>query len=331
MTIIVTGAAGFIGTHVCQRLLADGRPVLGIDSLNDYYDPALKQARLDTLQHQPGFSFIKGEVRALCQAADPSTAPWRDVKCIIHLAAQPGVRYSLENPHAYVDANVHAQVAIMELARRLPQRPHVVYASSSSVYGRNRKLPWSETDRTDAPASLYAATKKSGEMIAETYAHLYDLKLTGLRFFTVYGPYGRPDMAPWLFTSALFDDRPIRLFNHGKQQRDFTYVDDIVSGVIAAMARPDTPPGETTTARHRLYNLGNHQAEELEHFVSVLEQATGHKARIELEPAQPGDVVATYADIGRSRAELGFQPTTSIAEGLPRFVDWFRQYHGLAG
>lgn len=333
MTVLVTGAAGFIGFSVAQQLLREGRPVVGVDSLNSYYPPALKQARLAELNKQPGFSFWQGDITELPQQLETGTVGdskinWQEIDTIIHLAAQPGVRYSLENPYAYVDANVTGQVAILELARSLPRQPHVVYASSSSVYGRNTKMPWSEEDRTDHPASVYAATKQAAERLADTYGHLYGLKLTGLRFFTVYGPWGRPDMAPYLFTKALFDGSTIRLFNHGKQQRDFTFIDDIVAGVIAAIDRP-IKGMDGMTHQHRVYNLGNNQAEELEHFVAVLEDVTGRKAILDRQPAQPGDVVATYADITRSQNELGFSPKTGIAEGLGEFVAWYRQYHGI--
>ncbi|MBV6632861.1 MAG: GDP-mannose 4,6-dehydratase [Alphaproteobacteria bacterium] len=324
---LVTGVAGFIGMHVAHSLLGQGHRVIGLDSINDYYDRSLKQARLATLADQSGYRFIEAEVTAFCQGLKTPTDELGEIDGIVHLAAQPGVRYSLENPHAYVDANIHAQVAILELARQLPQRPHVVYASSSSVYGRNTKMPWSETDRTDHPASLYAATKKSAELTAETYAHLYDLDLTGLRFFTVYGPWGRPDMAPYIFTKAMFEERTIRLFNYGKQRRDFTYIDDIVAGVVAAIDRPREIDGER--AAHRVYNLGNNQAETLEDFVAAIEAATGHTAKLERVAAQPGDVVETYADITRSKAELGFEPKTRMADGLQQFVDWYRDYHNV--
>jgi len=334
MTVLVTGTAGFVGFHVSSALLKAGQQVVGIDSLNDYYAPSLKHARLAQLTSKPGFSFWHGDVSSL-NSYVPSgiigntNSRWDAVTSIVHLAAQPGVRYSLENPYAYIDANVTGQLAIFELARALPQTPHVVYASSSSVYGRNAKLPWAETDRTDHPASVYAATKQAGERLADTYSHLYGLKLTGLRFFTVYGPWGRPDMAPYLFTKALFDGTTIRLFNHGKQRRDFTYIDDITAGVIAALDRPLTD-ADGNDHRHRLYNLGNNHAEELEYFVTVLEHLTGRQAVLDRQPAQPGDVVATYADITRSQAELGFNPKTKIADGLAAFVDWYRGYHTVS-
>ena len=338
MALLVTGVAGFIGYHLAEALLADGRTVLGIDSLNDYYDPKLKNARLNLLEARPGFEFRQINVadrQAMFALADQSP----DIETIVHLAAQAGVRYSLDNPAAYVDANVMGQLAVLELARRLPNLSHLVYASSSSVYGRNEKQPFAVGDPVERPASVYAATKRAGELLARTYADLYGLPVTGLRFFTVYGPWGRPDMAYYCFTRAIFEDRPIRVFNQGRMKRDFTYIDDILTGVLAAIDRPPAgpgpegggeaaAPGDLTT--HRLYNLGNHRTEPLLRFIEVLEAACGRAARKEMTDMQPGDVVETYADIASSTRDLGFQPTTTIDEGLPRFVAWFRDYHGQA-
>ncbi|MEE8534423.1 MAG: NAD-dependent epimerase/dehydratase family protein [Kiloniellales bacterium] len=338
MALLVTGVAGFIGYHLAEALLADGRTVLGIDSLNDYYDPKLKNARLTRLEARPGFEFRQINVadrQAMFALADQSP----DIETIVHLAAQAGVRYSLDNPAAYVDANVMGQLAVLELARRLPNLSHLVYASSSSVYGRNEKQPFAVGDPVERPASVYAATKRAGELLARTYADLYGLPVTGLRFFTVYGPWGRPDMAYYRFTRAIFEDRPIRVFNQGRMKRDFTYIDDILTGLLAAIERPPAGPGpegggDEAAARgdlttHRLYNLGNHRTEPLLRFIEVLEAACGREARKEMTDMQPGDVAETYADIASSTRDLGFQPTTTIDEGLPRFVAWFRDYHGV--
>ena len=326
MTIVVTGVAGFIGSHVAAALLDRGQAVLGIDNLNDYYPVALKHARLARLEGRPGFTFARANVEdreaipALLAAADGVTG-------IVHLAAQAGVRYSLENPYAYIDANVMGHTVMLEAARRLPDLRHFVYASSSSVYGGNTELPFSVEDRVDSPVSLYAATKKAGELIARTYSHLYRIPATGLRFFTVYGPWGRPDMAAYLFADAILAGRPIRVFNEGRMRRDFTYIDDIVAGVLATLDRPAGPDAQG--APHAVYNLGNHQAEDLLRFIAVLEQALGRTAIKQLEPIQPGDVPATYADIEASRRDLGFEPTTPIDVGIPRFVAWYKEYHGV--
>ncbi|MEO0394304.1 MAG: NAD-dependent epimerase/dehydratase family protein, partial [Pseudomonadota bacterium] len=284
------------------------------------------------LEQHKQFTFHQRDITQLDTAAEALSddpVAWADIDCFVHMAAQPGVRYSLENPYAYLDANVTGQLAVLELARHLPHHPAVVYASSSSVYGRNTKRPYSEDDRTDHPASLYAATKQAAERIAETYAHLYPLHLTGLRFFTVYGPWGRPDMAPYLFTKALFEDQTIKLFNYGKQRRDFTYIDDIVSGVVAAVDRAQQASVQES-GHHRLFNLGNNRSETLEDFVAALETSTGRTARLERVPAQPGDVTETYADITRSQTELGFTPRTDMAEGLSEFVAWYRDYHQIS-
>jgi UDP-glucuronate 4-epimerase len=318
--ILVTGAAGFIGYHVCLALLARGEEVLGVDNLNGYYSPSLKESRLALLLRHNGFAFrlldISRPDDVLALASEP------DVSGIIHLAAQAGVRYSIENPFAYVQANVMGQVAMLELARRLERLDHFVYASSSSVYGGNTKVPFDIADDVGRPQSLYAATKRADELIAQTYAHLYGIACTGLRFFTVYGPWGRPDMAYYSFTRDIIEGRPIRIFNHGEMWRDFTYIDDIVNGVLRALDRPaaGTPP-------HAIYNLGNCRPQKLTDFVAILERNIGLTARLVLEPMQPGDVTHTFADIENSRRDLGFEPVTPIEAGLQTFVDWYRGYH----
>jgi len=328
MAVLLTGAAGFIGSHVGLALLSEGRRVIGLDNLNDYYDPALKQARLARLQASAGFSFHKVDV-ADREAILALAIKYPEIEVIVHLAAQAGVRHSLKDPYSYVRANVNGHLVLMELARKLPHLEHFVYASSSSVYGGNKKVPYAVEDRVDQPLSLYAATKRAGELMSQTYAHLYGLPMTGLRFFTVYGPWGRPDMAAYIFTKAIFEGRPIPVFNFGRMRRDFTYIDDIVAGVLAVCGQPPIPTGEENGAPHRLYNLGNSCSEPLEHFIEVLEQACGREAIKDYQPLQPGDVAETFADITRSRAELGFTPKMTIEEGLPRFVAWFRDYHGL--
>jgi UDP-glucuronate 4-epimerase len=327
MTILVTGAAGFIGSHVAAALLDRGESVLGIDNLNGYYAVALKEARLARLTGRPGFRFIKADIsdRATVEGLWPQFA---DVTGLVHLAAQPGVRYSIENPYAYVDANVTGQVTLLEAARRMPGLRHFVYASTSSVYGANRKMPFSVEDRVDNPVSVYAATKKAAEMLAFTYSHLYQMPMTGLRFFTVYGPWSRPDMATWLFADAITAGRPIRVFNGGLMKRDFTYIDDIVAGVLAALDHP-APADPETGAPHRVFNLGNNRCEELMRFIGVLEQALGREAVKVMEPMQAGDVPETAADIELSRQVLGFEPKTPIEIGLPRFVEWYKGYHKL--
>jgi UDP-glucuronate 4-epimerase len=323
MLCLVTGSAGFIGFHVTQYLLDRGERVIGVDNLNPYYDVALKQARLAQLQGRARFEFHPLDV------ADPAAMSGLverhpGIDAIIHLAAQAGVRYSLTQPLAYVEANVKGQVVLLEAARKLPKLRSLVYASSSSVYGANTKQPFSVEDRADHPVSLYAATKRAGELITESYCRLYQLPCTGLRFFTVYGPWGRPDMAAFLFTDAILAGRPIQVFNQGQMARDFTYVDDIVPAIVTAAETAPAPRGE-----QRLYNLGNNRPEALLDFIAVLEGALGRTAIKEMLPMQPGDVATTYADIGPARRDLGFAPRTPIAEGLPRFVAWYREYHGL--
>jgi UDP-glucuronate 4-epimerase len=325
MTVLVTGAAGFIGFHTSKALLDRGEQVIGVDNLNAYYAVSLKDARLAQLAPAKGFTFHRLELAergALAALVDRHA----DISGVIHLAAQAGVRYSLVNPHAYISANIVGQLEVLEACRRLKGLKHLVTASSSSVYGGNTKLPFAIDDRVDTPHSLYAATKKADELMSYCYAHLYRLPTTVLRFFTVYGPWGRPDMAAWLFTEAVLAGKPIRVFNHGKMRRDFTYIDDVVGGVLAAF---DRPPADGDAPPLRTYNLGNHRSEELTRFIGVLEQALGRKAMIELAPMEPGDVSATYADIAQSERDLGFKPLTPIDEGVPRFVRWYRGYHGV--
>ncbi len=325
MTVLVTGAAGFIGYHVSAALLARGDSVVGVDDLNGYYDTGLKQARLDRLTPDPRFVFHQLDIAARGALA----AVRRDSRLdrVVHLAAQPGVRYSLENPFAYERSNLAGHLEVLELCRGHSDFVHLVYASSSSVYGGNSKLPFAEADRVDRPASLYGATKKAGELMSHTYSHLYRVPATGLRFFTVYGPWGRPDMAYYSFTKAILAGEPIRVFNHGRMKRDFTYIDDVVKGVLAALDRPPGDEGES--APHRVYNIGNNRSEPLLRFIEVLERVTGGKAQIELAPMQPGDMEDTFADITASRRDLGFAPSTTIEQGLARFVEWFRAYHGV--
>jgi len=325
MTTIVTGAAGFIGSHVAAALMARGEDVIGIDNLNHYYDPALKRARLSLLEEDPQFTFIKLDIadrESVMALADRYPA----IEAIVHLAAQAGVRHSLTAPFAYTESNVTGHLAILELGRRLPRLQHLVYASSSSVYGANSKLPFAVEDRVDTPVSLYAATKRAGELISYAYSHLYRIPTTGLRFFTVYGPWGRPDMAAYLFTEAILAGQPIRVFNNGDMRRDFTYIDDIVSGVLGVLDNP--PAAARGEVPARVFNIGNHRAEPLLRFVSVLESAIGRKAQLIFEPMQPGDVKETFADIEAINRCCGFEPRVSIDDGLPRFVSWFRSYHG---
>ena len=322
MTILVTGAAGFIGMHVATALLQRGEHVIGIDNLNDYYAVSLKEARLASLTGQRGFVFERLDL-AEPEALLRFTQAHLEIDRVVHLAAQPGVRYSVDHPRAYVRANLDAQLEVLEACRHLRNLKHLVFASSSSVYGGNTKLPFAVEDVVDRPQSLYAATKKADELMSFCYAHLYKIPATGLRFFTVYGPWGRPDMAPWLFTEAIIAGKPIKLFNHGKMRRDFTYIDDIVAGVIACL---DKPPADAMPP-YRLYNIGNSNSEELERFVAIIEQALGRKAAIERVPMPPGDIEATYADIAATTRDFGFVPKTALADGLPRFVAWYRDYH----
>ena len=319
MKVFVTGAAGFIGRACAQALLGAGHQVVAVDNLNDYYPVSLKHARLATLKNQPDFQFYPQDV-ADWPALNTLFAQNRpDV--VIHLAAQAGVRYSIENPHTYAQSNLIGMTNILEACRHYPVQ-HLVYASSSSVYGKNAKVPFSEDDRTDHPVSFYAASKKANEVMAASYSHLYQLPATGLRFFTVYGPWGRPDMAPWLFTEAILRGEPIKVFNHGRLQRDFTYIDDIVEGILRVLARP--PQGELP---HALYNIGNHQPVELMQFIATIEQALGQEAKKIYLPMQDGDVPVTYADTQKLRDAVGFSPDTALADGMRCFVEWYREYH----
>ncbi len=321
--VLVTGAAGFIGMHVCEKLLACGLQVIGIDSLNDYYDVSLKEARLARLQKLDGFTFAKVDIaeREVVKRLFAEFHPSR----VIHLAAQAGVRYSLEHPHAYADSNLTGFVNILEGCRAVDVE-HLVFASSSSVYGSNKKLPYSESDAVDHPISLYAATKKANELMAHSYAHLYGFPCTGLRFFTVYGPWGRPDMAYFSFTKAILEGKPIKIFNHGNMQRDFTYIDDIVDGLLKVFDK--APAAGEDGAAYRIYNIGNDQPERLGYFVEALEKVLGVEAEKEMFPMQPGDVQSTHADLTAIRRDFGFAPITSIEEGLSKFVAWYRDYYG---
>lgn len=326
MTVLVTGVAGFIGSHVAAALLARGDAVVGLDNLNDYYDPTLKDARIARLTGRKGFRFEKRDIAtpgavAGLLASEPS------IDRVVHLAAQAGVRYSLTNPEAYIQANLIGHFNVLEACRHRAGLKHLVYASSSSVYGGNTKLPFAVEDMVDKPVSLYAATKAADELMTHSYSHLFGLPATGLRFFTVYGPWGRPDMSAYIFTRAILSGKPITVFNQGDMKRDFTYIDDIVAGVLAALDRP--PAASSGAAPHRRYNLGNHRAEDLMRFIAVIERATNHKAVIEFADMQPGDVKETYADIAAAQRDLGFTPATSIDDGIPRFVAWYREYHGL--
>lgn len=320
-TVLVTGAAGFIGFHTVQKLLAQGRHVVGVDNLNSYYDLSLKEARLKQIKDE-NFVFIKADItdRAAMEKLWAEQGPFTEV---IHLAAQAGVRYSLTNPYDYVTSNCLGHLTILEMCRHTKDFKHLVYASSSSVYGKNEKLPYEVGDDVNQPISLYAATKRSDELFSYTYSHLYRIPQTGLRFFTVYGPWGRPDMAPVLFTSAILEGRPIKVFNHGKMKRDFTYVDDIVAGVVAALAHPPEDHGDPPC---RVLNLGNHRSENLMDFIGTLESAIGKKAILEFHDLQPGDVLETYADITETTAVIGYQPATTIAQGLPKLVEWYKGY-----
>ncbi len=336
MKVVVTGCAGFIGMHCAQRLLARGDEVLGLDNLSPYYSIELKKDRLRQLEGTAGFRFAQLDLadgEALARAFGEARPD-----AVLHLAAQPGVCYSLDNPAAYVQANLVGFANLLECCRRHPPK-HLVYASSSSVYGGNAKLPWSETDNVDHPVSLYAATKKSDELMAHAYSHLYALPATGLRYFTVYGPWGRPDMSPTLFAQAIMRGEPLRVFNRGDMRRDFTYVDDIVEGTLRALdepAQPDpafdraAPDPATSWAPWRLYNIGNHEAVALLEYIAALERALGRKAVLDLQPMQPGDVHSTYADTDRLREVVGFAPATPLAEGIARFARWFKAYHGYA-
>ena len=332
MVTLVTGAAGFIGSETCRALLARGDEVVGIDNLNDYYDPALKRARIERITRDFGQNF-RFEVMdfADAEALDDLERRHRIAK-IVHLGAQPGVRYSLVNPAAYVQSNLVGHCNMLELARRIGT-PHFVYASSSSVYGGNKSLPFRVEDRVDRPLNLYAATKRSAELTSETYSSLFRLPATGLRFFTVYGPWGRPDMAMFIFTKALFEGNPLPLYNAGKMRRDFTFIDDIAVGVVAVLDNPPADDGQEkaggSISPHAIYNIGNSRSEDLDRVIELLEQATGITAVREPQPMQPGDVAETFADIGAIERDVGFRPTTNIDEGIPRLVNWYRSYYGI--
>ncbi|WP_342740136.1 NAD-dependent epimerase [Bradyrhizobium sp. B117] len=335
-TVLVTGAAGFIGFHVSQRLLSEGCGVVGVDSVNHYYDPKLKEARLALLKGDRKFSFEKLDL-ADREAMEALFARHRFTK-VIHLAAQAGVRYSIQDPHAYVDANMQGFVNVLEGCRHNGCE-HLVYASSSSVYGANTKLPFSTADAVDHPISLYAASKRANELMAHAYSHLYRLPTTGLRFFTVYGPWGRPDMAMFIFARCIMAGKPIQLFNHGKMRRDFTYVDDVSQGIVRLIDRPpqgrlnasnnaDLDPARSS-APWKIYNIGNNNPEDLTHVVSLLEKELGRRAVTEMLPMQPGDVEATYADVRDLEQDIGFRPATPIDQGIARFVKWYRDYYRI--
>jgi UDP-glucuronate 4-epimerase len=331
--ILVTGAAGFIGSHLAERLLSRGDQVIGLDNLNDYYDVRLKQSRLARLTGRDGFAFKKMELGDKDSVDRLFREDRPDV--VVNLAAQAGVRYSLQNPYAYVDSNITGFLNILEACRHFPVE-HLVYASSSSVYGANTRMPFSVHDNVDHPVSLYAASKKSNELMAHTYSHLFGIPTTGLRFFTVYGPWGRPDMALFLFTKAILAGEPISVFNDGKMRRDFTYIDDIVEGLVRVVDRPAQPNDEwngqtadpaTSNAPYRVYNIGNHTPVELMQFIRTIENALGREAKINFLPIQPGDVPATYADVDDLMRDVGFSPATPIEVGIPRFVDWYLSFY----
>ncbi len=333
MRVLVTGAAGFIGSHLSHRLLARGDTVIGVDNLNDYYDPTLKHARLARLTTHAGFEFHQQDIAD--RPAMETLFAKANAQRVVNLAAQAGVRYSLTHPHAYVDANLIGFMNVLEGCRH-NRVEHLVYASSSSVYGLNTAMPFSVHDNVDHPVSLYAATKKANELMAHTYSHLYRLPTTGLRFFTVYGPWGRPDMALFLFTKAILAGKPIQVFNEGRMQRDFTFIDDIVEGVLRTLdhvARPNPawnsaePDPGTSPAPYRIYNIGNNNPVELTRFIAAIETALGRKAIRELLPMQPGDVPATAADVADLQADVGFSPNTSIETGIARFIDWYKEYY----
>lgn len=322
MSYLVTGAAGFIGFHLAKTLLDKGQSVIGIDNLNDYYSVELKQARLSILKEYKQFEF--GQIDIADHNALNSFLSDKDFTEIIHLAAQAGVRYSLDNPRAYIQSNLVGHLNMLEIARNKAGLQHMLYASSSSVYGGRTDLPFKETDRADTPISLYAATKKSDELISHTYAHLYSIPLTGLRFFTVYGPWGRPDMAYFSFTKKILASEQIEVFNHGDMLRDFTYIDDVIAGILAILNKGSVVQSDVP---HKVYNIGNNNPESLEYFLSTLETALDIKAIRKDLPMQPGDVPATYADIEAIKSDYGFEPKTGLQEGLAKFVNWYREYH----
>ncbi|RAP77477.1 NAD-dependent epimerase [Paenibacillus montanisoli] len=337
MNILVTGCAGFIGFHVAQRLLEDGYTVVGADNVNDYYDIGLKEARLSRLNSYERFYFRRLAIENNSDVIELFNG--NEFQCVIHLAAQAGVRYSIQNPHAYIQSNLVAFTNILEGCRNHQIR-HLLYASSSSVYGANVKMPFSAHDNVDHPVSLYAATKKANELLAHTYSHLYGLPTTGLRFFTVYGPWGRPDMAYFSFTKNIIEDKTIQVFNHGLMRRDFTYIDDIVEGIVRLMNCPPTenrswdrefPDPASSYAPYRIFNIGNNQPEELMLLINIIEELVGKKARVEFKPMQQGDVVATYADIQDIQQLVDFKPATTLRQGLERFVGWYMSYYSKQG
>jgi UDP-glucuronate 4-epimerase len=332
--VLVTGAAGFIGYHLAKRLLADGCQVVGVDNMNPYYDVALKEARLEDLKKEASFKFFQIDLCDRRQLEDLFARQGFEV--VVNLAAQAGVRYSLENPYAYVDSNLVGFLNVLEGCRQKDIK-HLVFASSSSVYGANTRMPFSVHHNVDHPVSLYAATKKANELMAHTYSHLFALPCTGLRFFTVYGPWGRPDMALFLFTRAILEEKPIKVFNHGKMQRDFTYIDDIIEGVVRVMGRipqanphwsGDEPDPGTSSAPYKVYNIGNNNPVKLTKFIEVIEDALGKKAKKDLQEIQPGDVPATYADVDDLMKDVGFKPATPLEGGVARFVKWFKDFYG---
>lgn len=325
MKILVTGCAGFIGMHVSKSLLTQGHEVVGIDNLNDYYSPQLKLDRLSQIEQMQGFRFKKMDISDAGAVNQLFTEG--DFDRVVHLAAQAGVRYSIINPKAYIDANIVGFFNILEACRH-HHIAHLVYASSSSVYGKNTKLPYSESDQVDHPVSLYAATKKSNELMAHSYSHLYGIPCTGLRFFTVYGPWGRPDMSPYIFIKAILERKPIQLFNYGDMSRDFTYIDDIVRGVVEVLAKPASKEKESSL--HRVFNIGNHQPVQLTEYVKVMEAVAGVPAIIELAAMQAGDVLSTYADTELIECVTNFKPSTPLSEGLKCFVDWYKDYHKIS-
>lgn len=324
--ILVTGVAGFIGYSLTLHLLSQGFTVIGVDNVNDYYDVSLKQARLENLKSFPQFKFYQANIsdRVHMQQIWDSHP---SIVQIVHLAAQAGVRYSLINPFAYIEANIMGHMVILELARHRKGFQHFIYASSSSVYGGNTKFPFSIEDRCDSPVSLYAATKKADELMTQSYAHLYRIPSTGLRFFTVYGPWGRPDMAVFLFTKAIINNKPIQVFNYGEMKRDFTYIDDIIKGIMGALKSP--PSQETSHPPHKVYNLGNNKSEKLTDFINLIENSLGKKAILEMLPLQAGDVPESLADITAAEQDLNYSPTTPISQGIPQFVEWYKKYYKI--
>jgi UDP-glucuronate 4-epimerase len=322
MTVLVTGVAGFIGSHVARALLERGETVVGIDNFSAYYDPVLKFARLKPLREDKGFTFLEADISDR-DAMLPLADRHGDLDRIVHLAAQPGVRHSLVDPYIYVQTNVMGHLVMLELARRLPGLKHLVYASSSSVYGANRKLPFATGDRVDHPVSLYAATKRADELLSETYAHLFGLKATGLRYFTVYGPWGRPDMSPYIFAKAIHEGRPIELYHLGFVKRDYSYIDDIVGGTLAVLDKPAEAAG------HRVYNLAAAKSEDIVRVIALFEKALGKDAKVELKPGDPFDMQETAADISDTTRDFGWTPKVTVEEGVPKFVEWFKSYNRL--